>query len=198
MIPFFLKIGASEKTRSLIINRGIEMTDDILNQFGVVIGKEFWGIEYRDLGETTKKIALNVIPERYRDLFTPTLMKINTEAPPHTDSGARAVINIYLVAGGYATGFHTPKSVMSPYLSMPHQTDGITMLPVHTDEVCAFTALDGDVYLINGDALHSVYMPTPRGKKMGNPFKPKRLAISLISNEVSFEECVILLSSPTA
>jgi hypothetical protein len=178
----YMKVGSN-----LPVDNPVVTGDKIWYSYGVETDKDgFNGIRFTtgDIHPTLMAAVWDLIPERYRNRFDVSLMHINRTILPHTDSDVTTVINIYIKAGGYITGFNRPIAG-APCMKMEEQTDGVTYLFPDTTEVCNFVAQDGDAYVLDVTQLHSVYQ-RPR---LVPP--PSRLAINL-STRLTFDEVVLL------
>ena len=158
---------------------------DILNsriKFGETINDEFRGIEYFDISFDTKNL-LKVIPSNYRQDFCVTLMKINTEVPPHTDSGIKVTLNYYYETGDCVTTFYKFKDASKKY-QIENQTDGFIYDEKYLEETGAFQAKPYEAWILDVSQPHSV-------KGVGN-----RVAISLATNTYSYEQvCNMLIET---
>ena len=122
----------------------------------------FEGIKYTDFIYDTDKDDESfyqfwcLIPPDYRKYFLLSLMSINRDILPHTDSNVRTVLNFYLTAGGYVTSFCSPLAGSQSF-KLPTQTDGVVynFEDVSMDE--GFVAKDGDIYLLDVSKLHCVH-----------------------------------------
>lgn len=111
--------------------------------------------KYRTSNVTDQLLAK--IPQEYRDQFmVPLYMHINGDITPHTDSGARTVLNVYLKAGGYETDFNVPKVDAVPF-KIRNQSEGICYRFGDVDTICSFVAQDGDIFILDVSQLHSVH-----------------------------------------
>jgi hypothetical protein len=178
----YMKVGSN-----LPVNNPIVTGDKIWYSYGVETKEDgFKGIRFTtgDIHPTLEAAVWDLIPERYRKHFNISLMHINRTILPHTDSDVTTVINIYVNAGDYITGFNRPIAG-APCMKLPEQTDGLTWLFGDTQEVCSFVAQDGDAYVLDVTHPHSVYLK-PR------PFDfPHRLCVNL-STRLTFDEVVLL------
>lgn len=89
---------------------------------------------------------------------------------PHRDHGATTVANFYFDSNGSTTSFYRAKSGAG---SLNYQ--GSASVQDHNiydlddlDEVCNFTAHDGDCYLLNVSEIHGVYSPNAGTRRFIN------------------------------
>ena len=121
----------------------------------------FRGIQYHTAAGDVSSIY-QVIPEKYRMDFSPLLMSINRDVPPHTDSGILATINLYVTSGNCETVFYRPKpegGVIAEKL--PNQTNGAIFDINSWDRAASFMATDGESYILDVTHPHGVYNRSP-------------------------------------
>ena len=131
-------------------------------KYGLGSGPSFRGIKYTDFTNegTEDDLAIqelwNLVPSMYRRDFQISLMSINRDILPHTDSNVRTVINFYLKAGGYVTSFCEPLARAKSF-QLPTQTNGVVydFNDVSANE--SFVAEDGDLYVLDVTKLHCVH-----------------------------------------
>jgi hypothetical protein len=160
---------------------------DVLNsriKFGETIDNEFKGIEYFDVHFDTKNIY-EIIPKKYQKDFCITLMKINTEVPPHTDTGIKVTINLYYKTGDNVTTFYKLKDSARKY-QIDNQTNGYIYLEDDLEQTGSFRAKNYESWILDVSQPHSV-------KGFGD-----RVALSLATNTYSYEEvCNMLIETGT-
>jgi len=153
-------------------------------KYGLGEGSEFEGIRYTDFvtRSVQEKTLLGLVPEKYRKHFRLSLMSINRDIFPHTDSNTKTAINWYLKAGGYKTSFCSPKHGARSF-KLPTQTDGVVydFSDVTVDKT--FEAKDGDVYVLDVTKIHCVH-------RAGDAVD--RIALNL-ATDIPFEEVIDLL-----
>lgn len=151
-------------------------------KYGEEVDGEFRGISYNqcELSQEFAAKLLGIVPPNMIHHFTPMVMEINREIPPHVDSGINTVINFYVKAGGYVTDFNKPKDGAEAF-KLDNQTNGYIIDFDQVDVVDSFTAEDGDAYILDVTKLHSVH------SGVGD-----RTAIA-ISTQLSFDEVCALL-----
>ena len=139
-------------------------------------------ISYLRLKDFDKNI-LSIIPKKYQDLFSVSLMKINNNVPPHTDSNAKTVINFYIKSGNYKTAFYDGESET---YQVKNQTNGKVFNKNGLQENCSFVAKDGDIYCLDVDKIHGVDCldndPT------------ERVAVCISTDSFNFEQLCNILS----
>jgi hypothetical protein len=112
-------------------------------------------IKYSTVDLTTD--VLQAIPQHYRDKFLVSLMEINNNIPPHTDSNIKCTINFYIKSGNFETKFWKVKEgVKTNTYKIKNQTNGSVF-----DISCltfddSFIALPGEAYLLDVTKPHSV------------------------------------------
>lgn len=160
---------------------------DILNsriRFGEVVDDEFKGIEYFDIKFDSKRL-IQIIPKQYQEDFCITLMKINTEVPPHTDTGIKTTINFYYKTSDCITTFYKFKDTPRKY-QIENQTDGYLYHEEDLEQTGFFQAKPYEAWILDVSQPHSV-------KGVGD-----RVAISLATNTYSYEQvCNMLIETGT-
>jgi len=111
-------------------------------------------------------------PDR-RHLWSMSLMTINSSIPPHTDSGARTVINCYGDTADAVTHFHTQTQQTVTQRQVQNQTTGHLYDPRELTITAEFTAQAGEMWMLAVDQIHSVTTQNPE----------ERWAICLSTNQ---------------
>lgn len=156
----------------------------IHSQFGMVIDGNFKGVRYNVTEPYEFREFLDLIPKRYQSDFYLSVMVINHEIPPHTDSGIRAVVNLYLETGNCSTVFYDIASDAPKLTQVDNQTNGHIYDVSDLHERGFFVALSGETWVLDVTRPHSVI---PRGK-MGN-----RIVASLTTNSHDFNDVILML-----
>jgi hypothetical protein len=143
-------------------------------------------ISYLDLSNLNKNI-LDILPKNYHNLFTVSLMKINNEVPPHTDSGAKVVINFYIKAGNYKTSFYEGNAKS---YQVENQTNGKVFEKDGLIPLSSFVAKDGDVYCLDVDKIHGVDCLDQ------NP--SERIAVCISSDSFNYDQVCNMLMETNA
>jgi hypothetical protein len=125
----------------------------LLRQYSEHQEEPFLGIRYWNMQGRSPLWRL-IRPDR-RDLWSISLMTINISIPPHTDSGARTVINCYGATAAARTQF---------YRAHPHtrqrqvrnQTTGYIYDPTTVVETAGFEAEPGDCWMLSVEQIHGV------------------------------------------
>lgn len=133
------------------------VTDGLKTFTGVNVGGEKKGIDYKKIWSPDAESLLSVIPKRYWDDFHLTLMTINREIPPHTDTEIVTTINFYIQSGGEARTVFFEPTVDNPRTTqVENQTDGFIYFIEDLKEVDSFTAKDFDIWVLDVKKIHSV------------------------------------------
>lgn len=98
----------------------------------------------------------DIIPEKYKEYFFVTLMHINTEIPPHTDSGIKSTINIYLKTDNCLTQFYKFKNNTPKTEQVDNQTDGYIFDESDLEKTDSFIAKPNEAWLLDVSLPHSV------------------------------------------
>lgn len=133
-------------------------------------GEKGKGIGYYHVDFSKKQELLNLIPEKYHKDISITLMKINTEIPPHTDSGIKSTINFYIQTSDCLTQFYKLDADKPKIKQIKNQSDGVIYNENDLIRTTSFLASPGEAWLLDVSKPHSV--------KLGGNFK-ERLAIAM-------------------
>ena len=146
-------------------------------------GGEFKGIKYYDVVLKTDSIW-RYVPEQYRKDFYTSMMWINTEVPPHTDTSDKVVINADVRPENCITEFYKFKSDIPKTKQITNQTDGYLFDKEDLIINSNFMAEKNDVYILDVTKPHSV---VPQG-----PFE-ERVIIQLGTSIYNFKEVCDML-----
>lgn len=150
-----------------------------LTKFGEVVDGKFMGINYSKAFVLFSNALNDVIPRFAFDAAEKTLMTINREVPPHTDSNIKCVINVYLRTSNCLTQFYTFKGDQQSF-QIENQTDGMIFKTECLEPADSFVAKAGDVYLLNVKQPHAV--------KAQRPGSIDRQALCLQSRTATYQE----------
>jgi hypothetical protein len=143
------------------------------------------GIGYYNIDFPQKGELMSIIPKEYHQHFTITLMKVNTEIPPHTDSGIKSTINFYIETGDCITQFYKVSNDVAKTKQVNGQSDGFVFDEKDLKETNSFVAQPGQAWLLDVTVPHSV---KPRGN-----FK-ERLAVAM-SSTLCYDEVNQILTT---
>ena len=88
-------------------------------------------------------------------------MRINTTIPPHTDSGIKSTINIYLKTDNCLTQFYKFKNDKPKTEQVENQTDGFIFDENDLEKTTSFIAKPNEAWLLDVSLPHSV---VPQGQ----------------------------------
>ena len=131
-------------------------------EYGLDTPIGFMGIKYSYVHTTNDEDLLQVIPENHRDRCTLSLMELNYQIPPHTDSDIEAIVNFYIKTDKCITQFYYPPPATTETTKIDNQTDGAIFHEGHLKKAVRFMAQPGDAYLLDVSKPHSV-IPTEPG-----------------------------------
>jgi hypothetical protein len=151
-------------------------------KFGETIDGEFKGIEYFNVDNADALFDLLLV--EHRSGFCATLMKINRNVPPHTDTGIKVTINLYLKTDDCVTQFYKFKTNNPKVNQVENQTDGFIFDESDLERTHNFMAEDGDVWILDVSQPHSVNCT---GKLT------ERLGLSLATNTYNYDEVCSML-----
>ena len=152
-------------------------------KYGLGEGEDFEGIKYTDFNVPEEAVAhfWNLIPENRRSEFEISLMTINRDILPHTDSDSKTAINWYLKTGAYVTSFCQAKEGSESF-QLFTQTDGVIYMFEDVEMEKSFTAEDNDLYVLDVTKLHCVHSG-----------EGHRIAMNLSTN-IPYDEVLELLN----
>ena len=150
---------------------------DVQMQYGHQINNKFVGIQYCHVDFAEKMAIMNIIPREYHKCFYMTIMRINTQIPPHTDSGIKSTINFYINTDNCKTQFYKFKNDNPKKEQIENQSDGYIFDSNDLEETDFFVAQPSEAWVLNVANPHSV-IPQSQFKE--------RLAIAL-SSELEYD-----------
>jgi len=156
-------------------------------EYGIDTPIGFMGIQYSYMHTTSDEELLQVVPKEYRSQCTFSLMELNYQIPPHTDSDIEAIINFYIKTDDCITQFYYPPDDNVPRQQIGNQTDGTIFHEGYLQKSVRFMAQPGDAYLLDVSKPHSVG-PTNSGMT-------DRKCVCLQILHKSFDEAVKMLQS---
>ena len=159
-------------------------TGDGITKFGEVVDGKFMGINYSRAFVAFSDALSSVIPRFAFESAEKTLMTINREVPPHTDSGIQCAINVYLKTSNCLTQFYDIEGEPQTF-QIENQTNGSILKPECLKPADSFVAEAGEVYLLNVKQPHAV--------KAQRPGPIDRQAICLQSRVATYEEVLTWL-----
>ena len=150
-------------------------------EYGIDTPMGFAGIRYSYVQTKQENELLQVIPSRYRDKCTLSLMEVNHKIPAHTDSGIEAIINFYIRTDRMFTQFYHPRDDVESF-QIKNQTDGAIFHDKYLKKSCRFMAHEGDAYLLNVSKPHAL-IPSEKG-----PIRRTAICMQLL--ETSYDEAL--------
>lgn len=96
---------------------------DTQMSFGETIDDKFFGIKYC-YADVKNNILDSILPKEYHKFFFMTIMQINREIPPHTDSGIKSTINFYIKTDDCLTQFYKFNTDKPKTKQVENQSDG--------------------------------------------------------------------------
>ena len=122
------------------------------------------GIEYKRAICEDDALFWDMLPKTSRQDFCFSLMCINANIPPHTDSGIKTVINFYLQPANYITQFY--QDLGAHKWQVANQTDGFLLDPQQLSATDHFEAQPNDIYVLDVATPHSVQASAPAGQRV--------------------------------
>ena len=126
-----------------------------ITSYGETVDNEFKGIKYCEAFVSFSNISFDFVPFDAFKNAQKTVMTINREIPPHTDSGVECVINIYTRTSNCLTQFYDIVGEPDGF-QIENQTDGQIFNLDALVPADSFVAEVGDVILLNVKTPHSV------------------------------------------
>jgi len=124
-----------------------------LNRFTGVNGK---GIYYKKIWSPEPEKIYSILPKKYWDDFYLTVMDINRDIPPHTDSDIDTTINFYIETDGCETIFYEPIVDELEIIKIENQTNGCIYKEEQLKQVNSFIAKPMEVWILDVTKIHSV------------------------------------------
>ena len=130
----------------------------VVDQLKTFTGMDNQGIDYRRIWSPDAEQIYSVIPKRYWDDFHLTLMMINREIPPHTDTEIVTTINFYIDVGGddVTTQFYVPKVDEPRKFQIHNQTDGYIYEKEDLEPIHYFKAKPFEIWALDVKQIHGV------------------------------------------
>jgi methionine synthase I (cobalamin-dependent) len=121
-------------------------------------GENGYGIDYKKIWSPDVDKLLSVLPKRYWQDFHLTVMTINRDIPPHTDTEIITTINFYLDAGGdnIDTVFYQPTVDDPNTFQIENQIDGYIFDKTQLQEIGRFRANPMECWVLDVKKIHSV------------------------------------------
>lgn len=142
------------------------------------------GIKYSEVSFSKFQDVMNIIPTRYQKDFCLLVMEVNSKIPPHTDSGIKTVINVYIKTDNCVTQFYKLKNEKPSTYQVENQTDGFLYKEEDLIPVDGFIALPKETWLLDVREIHSVINLSD--------FE-SRVSISLSTDKYDFKEVCEML-----
>lgn len=124
-----------------------------LNTFTGVDNK---GIDYKKIWSPEPEMMYKILPKKYWEDFYLTVMTINRNIPPHTDSDILTTINFYIETDNCKTIYYEPLVDDLQIFQIKNQTNGFIYKKEQLKEVGSFVAQPMEVWVLNVKKIHSV------------------------------------------
>jgi hypothetical protein len=151
--------------------------------YGHEVDGQFRGISYSFVHLNSRKLY-DLVPMKYWSNFYTQLMHINTQIPPHTDSGIKFTINCYIKTDNCLTQFYKLNSNNPKITKLPMQTTGRIYDEADLIKTDSFIAKPNEVWVLDVSQPHAVF---PLGE-----FK-ERVAITLSSMIYNYDDVCNML-----
>ncbi len=143
-------------------------------------------IEFFKISSNVEQQMLSIIPEKCQQYFTGSTMKIKGPyIPPHTDSYRKVGINFYIKTDNATTKFFEKRSENIATTQVKGQAEGYVFNELDLILKDTFVANDTEIWILDITKIHAV----------SNPAGTERIAYSLSSNVVSYDQTVKILKN---
>jgi hypothetical protein len=142
------------------------------------------GIDYKKIWSPEPEVMYRILPKRYWEDFHLTVMTINREIPPHTDSDILTTINFYIETDDCKTVYYEPISNDLKTFQIENQTNGFIYKKEQLKEVGSFVAQPMEVWLLDVKNIHSVE---------SDKEQPFRKAVTLGTKKYNFDDVCNML-----
>lgn len=159
--------------------------NNIVQSYGKIIDGIWRGIKYYNVNSMEADKLWNLIPKNYHSEFFLNLMSINSNIPPHTDSGILSTINVYIKPCDCVTTFYETSGKLVTE-QVANQTNGVLFDKSCLVKIDEFSACANEVYLLDVTIPHEV-----TSKERGFV---ERIAMCLQSKTLSFEKVQSILT----
>jgi hypothetical protein len=123
--------------------------------FGETVDDKFYGIKYSYV-DIKNDIMDLILPKEYHKFFFMTIMQINREIPPHTDSGIKSTINFYIKTENCLTQFYKFKTDNPKTKQVENQSDGYIFDLNDLEEIDGFISQPTEVWVLDVTKPHAV------------------------------------------
>ena len=165
------------------LNGLFKIEDYVTKELQMFYGENGKGIGYYYTDFPGKDKMMSIIPQHLQKHFSITLMKVNDEVPPHTDSGIKSTINFYLETGDCTTQFYKFSTNNPKTKQVDNQSDGFIYDENDLIKTGSFVAKPNEAWLLDVTIPHSV--------KPNKNFK-QRVAVAL-SSTLCYDEVKSIL-----
>ena len=114
------------------------------------------GIHYKKVWSPEQEKIYDILPKNVWKDFHMSLMTIDREIPPHTDSDINVSINFYIETDNCRTVYYEPKNDELNLFQIKNQTNGFIYKKEQLKEVGSFVAQPMEVWVLNVKKIHSV------------------------------------------
>lgn len=126
----------------------------LLIEYGNILMEKFNGIKYFETRQSNYVWSLiNFYDRKY---WTLSFMEVSGSIVPHTDSGAKTVLNIYGQTNGGITRFYEPIKNEIDVKKIKNQTNGNIFKKQQLKEINSFIAKDKEAWLLDVSKIHAV------------------------------------------
>jgi hypothetical protein len=119
-------------------------------------GEDGKGIDYKKIWSPEADKIYNILPKKYWPDFHLTVMTIDCEVPPHTDTEILTSINFYFQTENCRTVFYKTKVDSPRTAQIENQTNGYIYFEDDLEEVGSFVAKDFEIWVLDVTQIHSV------------------------------------------
>jgi hypothetical protein len=142
------------------------------------------GIHYKKIWSPEEEKIYNILPKNVWKDFHMSLMTINREIPPHTDSDINVSINFYIETDDCKTTYYEALGNELNSFQIQNQTDGYVYDKKQLREIGSFIAQPMEIWVLNVKKIHGV----DSVKK-----EPFRKAITLATKKYEYDDVYNML-----
>ena len=142
------------------------------------------GIHYKKVWSPEQEKIYDILPKNVWKDFHMSLMTIDREIPPHTDSDINVSINFYIETDNCRTVYYEPKNDELNLFQIKNQTDGHIYNKNELKEVGSFVAQPMEIWILNVKKIHGVESVKE---------EPLRKALTLGTKKYNYDEVYDML-----
>lgn len=156
----------------------------IIEELKTFVDSNKKGIHYKKIWSPEREKIYDVLPKNVWEDFHMSLMTIDREIPPHTDSDINVSINFYIETNNCRTVYYEPIVNELNLFQIKNQTNGHIYDKGELKEIGSFVAQPMEIWILNVKKIHGV---EPTKKELF------RTALTLGTKKYDYEEVYNML-----